>query len=665
MWSVFALGISPEELRSLARESSAEIDLFEFPDTPDAVANDANRALARAKKKIKGVVALPLERVTFGNTAEALDSALGDLYDATQAMTHLSVAVDDERAAVARHQAQRLQKYLDETFLDQEIARRVGVLRGQVQRGGARHRLFEVLERYFHANSSHTKPILDSWEIKGLHEGISERVQLFSAATKSKEPLKLSRADLTGLSEKQLESLPRAGDAYLVAATSWADSDLVLRYAQSESVRRELWMRLFMGGDPQNEERAALITAARRRIAKRYGYESWLDYASDGAVFPSRGLISRLNHIAEETEARFRAEKARMRKILGRAPKAWDFRYCHQRELERLGLDQSLREYFPLPVVLSGLMAYAGQLLGLRFEKVEGAKVWDPRVEVWAVFDADKQKLLSTFALDLFERPGKEGGFYNLVRFSGRHLRSDHVRPSSFVHASFSPPVPGEQTLLTLEEVWTLFHEFGHALHVGLNRQTFAMLGVSGNIDDLVEFPSVFFERLAWEPTVIGKIARHCTTGESLPDEKIRAIGEARRIFAVHRLRDRLTETIMDVKLHSAKSYPLRALERQVSRRYYYPLPPEARYTASFEWLDGYEGTFISYLLGDASAQQLLERFRGAPEGFWDRTEGKRFRRMFLESGGRWKSPELIRRALGEPLEFCSSLILSVTDPEE
>ncbi|MBY0369362.1 hypothetical protein K2X33_01665 [bacterium] len=661
LWCAFpSWGISEKALQELSEQHDVFLDPMVFPESPGELVSHIDRLLNRSRATLRKILAVPLQEVRFENTVSALDALLGTVYSTLQSIDYIPAAQNDTPLAeAARAQKRRLGKWVEDVFQNKLLSERVALVRPHITHGTRQARVLDLMEAYFQIPSPHLKTTLDSWERKGLYAGLEELTDTFVENVYPKEKLLLSKAQLAGVPESLLGAFPTKDDSYEIDPSLSAHTDAVLRYCSSESTRRLVYTATYLGASEENERRAAFITAARRRIAQRDGYSSWLEVALSDAVLTPKSLISQLNKLARMTEAGFATEKRWMRKHLKREPKLWDVKYCRQKYIESLGLDEnSAREYLPLDRVIERSFRYFGELFDLRFERVEDAAVWDPKVQIWAVLDKQTSKPLFKMALDLFHRPNKEPGFFCHPMAGSLRHQGLHVRPSVTVHTAYPETSDGSPVLLSIEDLWSFFHELGHALHMGLSQQPFWVLGLD-NAPDLAEMPSIFLERLAWEPEVLSTIGSHYKTDAPMPAEMVRAVALSRTAMIAHSLRDRIVDTVLDAQMHSSKSRPMHRLEREVYAKYLYPLPKEARAIASYQFLTGYDGTFNAYLIGEAGAQQMLSQLRKAPRGLWDTLEGKRFRKRFFEAGGRWTSKELVQRTLGEPLQFCPALLLS------
>jgi oligopeptidase A len=336
---------------------------------------------------------------------------------------------------------------------------------------------------------------------------------------------------------------------------------------------------------------------------------------------------------------------------------AWDILYYREKLKEKkFGIcDDTLRCYFPVNKVLSGLFDLIERLFGMQIKEVKDVEVWDPQVRFFAITDS-QQKLRGQFYLDLYARPEKREGAWMDDYQSRRYLSNGNIQtPIAFLTCNFSDSTNPTQTpLLTHEEVLTLFHEFGHGLQHMLTIIDYsAISGINGVAWDAVELPSQFLEYFVWEKSVLNKISRHYKTGKPLPDTIIVKMREAKNFQAGLQLLRQLELSLFDFRLHiefdSTKNYEqiqklLDSIRKKIG---IIPIAPFNRFQHGFSHIfsGGYAAGYYSYLWAEVLASDAFAKFQ--EDGIFNEETGKAFLHSILEQGGAIDAIELFKRFRG------------------
>ncbi len=398
-----------------------------------------------------------------------------------------------------------------------------------------------------------------------------------------------------------------------------------------------------------NDTRADVLRLAtlRARKAKLLGYATWAAYVEENqmAETPEKaiGLLTRL---APAAVARAKVEAARMQKLVDAKEKKarfalapWDWSYWAEqvRKADYALDDAAIKPYFELDRVLKDGVFYAAtQLYGLTFQERHDLPVWNPDVRVFEVFDADG-KSLALFYADYFKRDNKNGGAWSSSIVTPSKLLGQH--PVVMNECNFTRPAQGQPALLSADNVRTIFHEFGHALHSMLSNVKYPKLAGTRVPRDFVEFPSQFNENWASEPTVFAHYARHYQTGEPMPAALAAKIEKARTFNQGFALTENVAAALLDMAWHTlpdgAAPHDVDAFEAEALRKYgvdYALVPP--RYRTSFflhVWVHSYSAAYYSYLWTEVLAHDAYRWFE--EHGGMTRANGQRFRDMILSRG--------------------------------
>nr|UOP04312.1 M3 family metallopeptidase [Conchiformibius kuhniae] len=321
---------------------------------------------------------------------------------------------------------------------------------------------------------------------------------------------------------------------------------------------------------------------------------------------------------------------------------AWDGAYYGEKlKTERYSVNrETLRPYFPETKVLSGLFETAQHLFGISVRERKGVQVWHDSVRFFDVFDGQNRHIAS-FYLDMYAREGKRGGAWmNGITDRLTTAEGTLQKPVAVLVLNCSAPAAGKPSLLSHDEVTTLFHEFGHALHHMLTRiDVGAVSGINGVPWDAVEFPSQMLEGWTWDKDALKRIAAHHESGAPLPDDVLDKIVAAKNFQAARALVRQLEFALLDFLLHW-RDTPADAglLKRTLARiRQDVSVSPEPEWTRrshsfSHIFAGGYAAGYYGYLWSEVLAADAFDRF--AADGLFNRTTGQAFLDTLLSQGG-------------------------------
>ena len=473
--------------------------------------------------------------------------------------------------------------------------------------------------------------------------------------------LDLTDAELDGLPATFVSGLrPGSTPGTRRVSLDYPEVDPFLEQARRRDLREQMFRKNWTKAAESNRPVAVEGLAVRRRIAELLGYPSWAAYATEiqMAGSPERALAM-MDELATAFAPVNAAHLEELRALLvedGAGADAqvehWDRAYLTRlRTQRRVGLDPSaVAEYFPVDVVLDTLFELMGTLLGLTFPEVADPPAWSELVSLREVRDADGT-LLAHVYLDLFPREGKFGhaAAFDLVRASGE---GSARRPAvAALVCNFSAPSEDRPGLLRHSEVVTLFHEFGHAVHMAVSRARYNQRAGTSTERDFVEAPSQLMERWAWEPRVLAAMARHWETGEPMPADVLQRLTEARFDGAVRRTAMGLMLGRLDLRLHQATEEPdLEQESRTAAEVFGLPYPEGTFQLAGWGHLfGGYDAGYYGYLWAEIIGDDMVGKFER--DGLLDPEVGRLFRTSVLEPGGSRPADELVEAFLGRPAD--------------
>jgi oligopeptidase A len=319
----------------------------------------------------------------------------------------------------------------------------------------------------------------------------------------------------------------------------------------------------------------------------------------------------------------------------------WDVGYAAEKlRQQRYALDEEeLKAYFPLPAVMAGLFGDAERVFGVTLRERFDVDVWHPDVHYFDVVDPDGAVRAGVY-LDHYARAGKRGGAWMDVCRARLNDGTQTQPPVAFLTCNFAPPTDGKPSLLTHDDVLTLFHEFGHGLHHLLTEVDWPGVGgISGVEWDAVELPSQFMENFGWQRQALDSFARHWQTGAALPDDLFAKMLEARHFHAGLFLVRQLEFALYDFRLHleydPARGPRTLELLDEVRREVAVLVPPAwQRFPHSFTHIfaGGYSAGYYSYLWAEVLSADAFAAFEEA--GVFDPATGARYRREILAVGG-------------------------------
>lgn len=440
----------------------------------------------------------------------------------------------------------------------------------------------------------------------------------------------------------------------------------VMTYCDNRELRQELYEAYVTRASDQgpdagrydNSENIERILALRHELANCLGFDNYAEYSIETKMAPSVGeVIAFLERLAEQSRPAALSDFAELQTFAANELgldqlEAWDVAYCSEklRQHSFAFAQEELRPYFPVERVVSGLFETIHRLFDVQVSALDGVDRWHPDVTVYRISDAAGE-LRGLFYLDLYAREQKRGGAW-MDECIVRRVRDQVVQtPVAYLTCNFTPPVDGKPSLLTQDEVLTLFHEFGHGLHHMLTRvDEAAVAGINGVPWDGVELPSQFLENWCWEREALDLISGHVDTGEPIPDELVERMHAAKNFQAGLQMVRQIEFSLFDIRVH-AEYHPgisVQGLLDDVRARVAVFIPPPCnRFQHGFSHIfaGGYAAGYYSYKWAEVLSADAFSRFES--EGIFNRETGLDFLTCILERGGAEDTLELFKRFRG------------------
>ncbi len=651
-------------------------------DVPTAV----DAALARARAELAELVAAP-ER-TYANTVQALDDLLERLDSVYDAVRHLVAVATTPALRDAHHRVEApYQAFRAAIPTNPELW---AALRSFAETPEAadldplrRRHLDKTLRAARRAGAD--LATADREAVASLRVELSRLSTTFAEhvldATNAFERIVTDETELAGLPESAIERA--AADAHARGVAGWrftlqAPSYLpVMMHAQRRTFREAIWRAHHTRateGDFDNRPVLREIFRKRRQLARRLGYDTYADLVLEERMVGSTERARRfVDDLTARTRPYFEAEMSGLaafaREHLGLDTLApWDVRYAFERAREvRFDLDEAaLRPYLPFDRVEAGVFELARRSFGLTIRPVAGVDVWHPSVRTYEAIAEDGTPL-GTFYTDWFPRESKRGGAWMHGLVNGGPRADGGFDPHvAVVVGNLTPPAGDRPSLLTTDEVRTVFHEYGHLFHALLTRVDVRARGAGAVPWDFIELPSLIMENWTWTSEGLASFAFHHETGASLPPGEVTKLLGARRFGEAWTQMRQLSFAAVDLALHVDHDPDgdddATAFARDVMAAYeWHPSFAHPGFICGFSHIlaGGYAAGYYSYKWSEVLEADAFTRFEAA--GVFDAATGRAFVKSVLERGdsvdadtmfhdfmGRAPNPEaLVLRNLG------------------
>ena len=625
-------------------------------------------AIRQNKAEVEAIINNEAEP-TFENTIVALDRT-GALLDRVTGVFFNVLEADgnDEMNEIAEQVSPMLSELSDGIILNEALFQRVKFVYDQREQLGLNpEQMRLVTETYKNfADNGANLPEDKKERLKEINQELGLLSLQFGnnvvAETNAYQYFVADEAQLKGLPESAKASAAEEASAaghpgewlFTPKRTSFTP---VLQYCENRELRKELLMAYTTRGnhDNENDNKAVIIREMELRIEKAqlFGYDNPADYILADCMAKNHQTVDAFlaSVWAPSLEAAKR-EAAELQKMMdedmpGEKLQPWDWWYYAEKlRKAKYALDEEeLKPYFELDNVRKGAFGVATKLYGLQFEPLKNMPVYNKEVEVFKVTDADGE-LVGLLYTDYFPRAGKRPGAW-MNNILPQYIDADGVdhRPVIINVGNFNKPTAGNPSLLSMDDVETLFHEFGHALHGLLSKAHYKSLSGTNTPRDFVELPSQFMENYAYEPEVLKTYAFHYQTGEVIPNEliaKINAAGKFNQGFVTTEL---LSASILDMDFHeltSAENLDVNAFEKASLAKMQMIDEIIVRYRPTFYnhiFTTGYEAGYYSYTWAAVLDADAFAAFKETGNLF-DEATAARFRHL-LEQGGTRDAQEL------------------------
>jgi peptidyl-dipeptidase Dcp len=636
-------------------------DKIKDSDYQPAIEEGMKRQLAEVDK-----IANNPEPPTFENTYVALEKT-GVMLNRVMAVFNgvTGANTDDALQKVQEEEAPRLAAHQDAIYLNGKLFQRIQKVydeRDSLKLDPESLRLVEVVYKDFvHAGAKLSDA--DKAKLKALNKEASTLSTQFTnkllAATKNGALVVDDKGKLAGLSDADVAAAAEAAkargmDGKWVIPLQNTTQQPALQQLTDRDTRKALfeasWDRAEKGGADDTRDTIERLAQLRAEEAQLLGYSNYAAWKLDDQMAKNPATVMKfMAQLTPAAVARAKTEAADIQKQIDKDQAAlhqpsfklepWDWQhYAEEVRKARYDLDESqIKPYFELDNVLqNGVFYAANQLYGLTFKERKDIPVYQPDVRVFEVFDKDG-KSLALFYCDYFKRDNKGGGAW-MDNFVGQSKLLG-TKPVIYNVANFTKPADGQPALLSFDDVITMFHEFGHALHGMFADEQYPTLSGTSTARDFVEFPSQFNEHWATDPKVFAHYAVNYKTRQPMPEALVAKMKKAGMFNKGYDMTELVAAALLDMNWHTlpasapkqdADKFEADALKKDGVDLSY--VPP--RYRSSYFqhiWGNGYAAGYYAYLWTEMLADDAFEGFK--QHGGLTRANGDRFRNMVLSRG--------------------------------
>ncbi|HEX9980845.1 MAG TPA: M3 family metallopeptidase [Flavobacterium sp.] len=630
-------------------------------------------AIAMARKEIDDIINDPAAP-TFENTIEALDYSGETLDRLSNIFFNLNSAeTSDEIQKIAQEVSPLLTAFSNDITLNEDLFRKVKSVHDQKDSLTLTPEQQTLLDKKYKGFARNGALLSDEKKLR-LREIDTELAKLkltygenVLAETNNYELHITSEADLKGLPEGTIEAArslaknqQKEGWIFTLDHPSYIP---FVTYADNRELRKELAIaagrKAFRNNEYDNQENVKRIAKLRHDRANLLGYQTHAHFVLEERMAQTPDKVkSFLNDLMEKAKPaaqREFEELTRFAKEIDRLDhlEKWDGGYYSEKLKQKLFDfdDEKLKPYFKLENVLNGAFTVAEKLFGITFKEVFDIDKYHEDVQTFEVLDFEGE-LVAVFYADFFPRKGKRNGAW-MTSFRPQFIKDGkNERPHVSIVCNFTKPTETKPSLLTFNEVTTLFHEFGHALHGMLANTTYPSLSGTSVYWDFVELPSQIMENWCYEPEALALFARHYETGEVIPQEFIRKIKDSASFQEGIATMRQLSFGLLDMAYHAqdpsgiddVKAFEVKAFEPTAL----YPDVAENCMSTSFSHIfqGGYSSGYYSYKWAEVLDADAFEYFQ--EEGIFNPDVAKKFRENILSKGGTEQPMELYKRFRGQ-----------------
>ncbi len=642
------------DFQAAADKANEVLVIPDWPKTPLDVQGEIDSAIAKGNAALDAIAKQDLSKVSFESTAVALDNLQNDAQTAVQKVV---VVQQTNKEAAMRDAAEKAIKVFQDWAVGidyrEDVYKAVKAFADTKPKLQGEDALLLEHTMRDYRRAGLALPPNERSVVEKLRKELAKLETDFEANIVAvKAPVVFTKAELEGVPDSILGSpgVKTGDDSYTILANVTFHYNTVEETAKKEETRKHLYQVRFNLARDKNVPVLNDILAHRNQIALKLGYKSWDDFQTE-IKMAKNGAAARtfIHDLVAGIQPKFDAELGELLQLKiaeTKDPNAkiniWDWRF-YQEELkkEKYTVDtEALRVYFPFQRVLDGMFDIYQSIFGLKFTKIIAPYKWIDDLQLYMVTDAASGQPLGMFYLDMFPREGKFNHFAEFGIISGKLLPDGkYQRPTVALICNFPPPQKDKPSLLSHQDVETLFHEFGHALHAIVTTAKYVRFSGTSVPADFVEAPSQMLQNWVWDKKVLDTFAAdYRDPSKKIPAEMISKMKEAKLATVGVYYRRQFAFADIDLTLHDVhpegQPYDSVAMSNPIFTKDFLPVGSDTAFVAFFGHLAGYDAGYYGYAWADSIAADMATVFEGAPNGFLDKAAGMKLRKEIYAPGG-------------------------------
>ncbi len=646
---------------------SVDVPLLKSDWTPEALTKECERVEHVAQAKLDAIAKPTADGLrSFADTFGALEAATAEYGDAIARLTFMKEVHTDAKVRGAGSACEeRAGKFMVQVGARKDLYDAMQVyLSGKVRTGEPAldqqdKRLIEVTMQEFKKNGLDL-PDAKRNELTNIRKRLAELETKFATNLGEDEThFEVAISELDGLPQEFVDRHQKSKDGKkVVLTTKYPDYYPVLENAKNEAVRRQMETAFQRRGGEENLKLLDEAVQLRAKAAALLGFPTHVDFVAQDRMAKDAKTISafleRLRAglapgLAKDTEKMLAKKRAETKDPKAQI-NAWDWRYYMNRiRQEEYAIDdEEVRNYFPVSKVMAGLFGVYEKLFSIDLREVPAGTVWADGVKLYEVHDVPSGRLVAKFYVDMYPREGKYGHAAEFSMSMGHEVEGGYRIPLSCLVVNFNPPQNGKEAHLSLEEVETLFHEFGHVVHDSLTTARYVSISGTNTARDFVEAPSQMLENWVYQPEVLAMLSQDPQDPQkAMPEDLMQRIAKARYYNAGIFYSRQVFLSLFDYAIHTHADMEVDATAKRLWAEIIgFPEDKDAHFAGTFgHMMGGYDGGYYGYLWSKVFATDMFTRFQ--KEGILNSDTGRAYRDIILAKGRTVAPDVLLEQFLG------------------
>ncbi|HVO31920.1 MAG TPA: M3 family metallopeptidase [bacterium] len=632
--------------------------------TPADLTAACDEAQKTSDKRFAEVVAIPDAKRTFANTPLAMEQIGTDFGITVARLSFMKdIHTDEKVRAAAAECEENAGKYAVQLSARKDLYL---AMKGWQNGAGKTEKLDDQDQRlvFFAMRDFHRAGLdlsdADRDKLVKIRQRLAELQTKFARnLDEDKSSITATKAELAGMQDDFIKRLEKTKDGKYVLTTKYPDYYPIMENAKNAELRRRMQVAFMNRGMPENPKLEDEAVALRDQAAKLLGYASHADYATEVLMAKNAKTVAAFeSKLQDSLKPRLQRDTAKMEELKGkdthgkdRKITSWDWRYyLNQIKKNDYALDdEAVRAYFPADRAVNGMFEVYQRLFNIKFQEVPIKDAWADGVKLYEIHDQPSGRLLAKFYVDLYPRPGKYGHAASFDISLARETESGYQIPLSVLVTNFNPPSNGQPAHLSVDEVDTLFHEFGHVMHMSLTTARYSSLAGSNVARDFVEAPSQMLENWVFEPEVLALISQDPKDPKkTIPEDLVKKVVATRTFDSGVKYTRQvfLGEADQYLHTHGDKVDSDRECARLWDETMGFKQDPNEHFCSTFGHpMGGYDAAYYGYLWSLVFASDMFTRFQ--KEGVLNPQTGRAYRDAILAKGRTQDPDALLREFLG------------------